>query len=50
MGSNGRGFGHRLVAQCAAQLGGRAEFAWEPGGLCVTLWLPRNRLAQIAAV
>ncbi|RAI58617.1 hypothetical protein DOO78_13075 [Roseicella frigidaeris] len=39
-----RGFGHRLVAQSAAQLGGTAEFRWAPEGLTVELRLPLQRL------
>jgi two-component sensor histidine kinase len=39
------GFGHRLVTQSAAQLGGTAEFRWAPEGLVVELSLPLDRLA-----
>ncbi|TCZ61257.1 sensor histidine kinase [Roseicella aquatilis] len=39
------GFGHRLAVQSAMQIGGSADFAWEPGGLVVTLDLPLERLA-----
>lgn len=40
-----RGFGHRLVTQSAAQLGGSAQFRWAPEGLAVELRLPLERLA-----
>ncbi|MDO9709507.1 sensor histidine kinase [Paracraurococcus lichenis] len=39
-----KGFGHRLITQSAAQLGGSARFAWHPDGLRVELLLPRARL------
>ena len=39
-----QGFGQRLVAQCAAQLGGRASFNWRDQGLLVELALPLARL------
>jgi PAS domain S-box-containing protein len=39
-----QGFGQRLVAQCAAQLGGRASFDWRERGLLVELALPLARL------
>lgn len=38
------GFGHRLVTQSAAQLGGRTRFEWISEGLRVELLLPRGRL------
>ncbi|RYJ00706.1 MAG: sensor histidine kinase [Acetobacteraceae bacterium] len=38
------GFGHRLVTQSAAQLGGQTRFDWRPAGLRVELLLPRDRL------
>ncbi len=38
------GFGQRLVTQCAAQLGGRANFHWRDNGLLVELALPLARL------
>jgi PAS domain S-box-containing protein len=40
------GFGHRLVTQSCAQLGGTASFDWRPGGLAVELLLPVDRLAR----
>ncbi|MFC7474443.1 sensor histidine kinase [Dankookia sp. GCM10030260] len=40
-----RGFGHRLVTQSAAQLGGTASFAWPAEGLAVELLLPLDRVA-----
>ncbi|WP_431272313.1 sensor histidine kinase [Dankookia sp. P2] len=39
-----RGFGHRLVTQSAAQLGGRASFHWPEEGLTVELLLPLDRV------
>ena len=39
------GFGHRLVTQSAAQLGGTAEFRWAAEGLAVELRLPLGRVA-----
>ncbi|MFC7543073.1 PAS domain-containing protein [Siccirubricoccus deserti] len=42
---DGAGFGHRLVRQCCAQLGGEALFDWAPSGLTVELRLPADRLA-----
>lgn len=39
------GFGHRLVTQSAAQLGGAALFHWSLGGLAVELLLPLDRLS-----
>jgi PAS domain S-box-containing protein len=40
-----RGFGHRLVTQSAAQLGGKASFRWAAAGLVVELLLPLDRVA-----
>lgn len=40
------GFGHRLVVQSCAQLGGTARFDWAPEGLTVELRLPLERLAR----
>jgi PAS domain S-box-containing protein len=40
------GFGHRLVTQSAAQLGGSAVFDWTEDGLRVELRLPLARLAN----
>jgi two-component sensor histidine kinase len=40
-----RGFGHRLVTQSAAQLGGSASFRWAAEGLAVELLLPLDRVA-----
>jgi two-component system CheB/CheR fusion protein len=40
-----RGFGHRLVTQSAAQLGGTAGFRWAAAGLAVELLLPLDRVA-----
>lgn len=40
-----RGFGHRLVTQSAAQLGGSADFRWAAEGLAVELLLPLDRVA-----
>ncbi|MCB4821833.1 sensor histidine kinase [Roseicella aerolata] len=40
------GFGHRLVTQSAAQLGGSAAFDWTEDGLRVELRLPLARLAN----
>lgn len=47
--SDGRsgGFGSRLVARTARQLGGSIDFSWEPTGLRCTLRLPANRLGAI---
>jgi two-component system CheB/CheR fusion protein len=44
--SDGRsgGFGSRLVARTARQLGGSIDYTWEPTGLRCTLRLPANRL------
>jgi PAS domain S-box-containing protein len=42
---HGAGFGHRLVRQSCAQLGGEALFDWAPAGLTVELRLPADRLA-----
>ena len=39
------GFGHRLVTQSCAQLGGAALFHWSTDGLAVELVLPLDRLA-----
>jgi PAS domain S-box-containing protein len=39
------GFGHRLVTQSCAQLGGAALFHWSPTGLAVELLLPLDRLS-----
>lgn len=39
-----RGFGHRLVTQSAAQLGGSAAFHWTAEGLVVELLLPLARV------
>jgi PAS domain S-box-containing protein len=39
------GFGHRLVTQSSAQLGGAALFHWSPTGLAVELLLPIDRLS-----
>lgn len=39
-----RGFGHRLVTQSAAQLGGSAGFHWTAEGLVVELRLPLDRV------
>ena len=38
------GFGHRLVTQSTAQLGGTTRFDWIPAGLQVELLLPLDRL------
>jgi len=43
---SGTGFGHRLVVQSCAQLGGTARFDWGPKGLTVELRLPLERLAR----
>jgi two-component sensor histidine kinase len=40
------GFGHRLVVQSCAQLGGTARFDWAAEGLTVELRLPLERLAR----
>ncbi|MDB5371440.1 MAG: hypothetical protein JWP04_82 [Belnapia sp.] len=40
------GFGHRLIHQSAAQLGGTACFDWAADGLTVALHLPRDRLVN----
>ncbi|WP_149540012.1 sensor histidine kinase [Siccirubricoccus phaeus] len=41
---DGVGFGHRLVRQSCAQLGGEAAFDWSVEGLTVRLRLPVDRL------
>ncbi len=41
-----QGFGHRLVQQCIAQLGGTAHFTWRPEGLMLELRLPEARLVH----
>lgn len=43
---SGAGFGHRLIQQSCAQLGGTAQFDWEPEGVIVELRLPVERLAR----
>lgn len=40
------GLGHRLVQQCAAQLGGRITFDWQPDALRVEVTVPGARLAR----
>nr|WP_256476094.1 PAS domain-containing protein [Siccirubricoccus soli] len=42
----GAGFGHRLVRQSCAQLGGEAAFEWAATGLTVQLRLPVDRLGN----
>jgi len=47
-GRSGGGFGSRLIARTARQLGGSIEFTWEPTGLRCTLRLPADRLGAAA--
>jgi two-component sensor histidine kinase len=44
----GGGFGSRLIARTARQLGGSIEFTWDPAGLHCTLRLPTDRLGAAA--